>query len=197
LYSCDWEDDWDEILAALTADLFGIYDCFLTRGTDTSKRTVFIQAILRWLMFSAIQITVDELADAISSRLDDLAFNFSDPAKSGYYPNRCQGNSGLFRLLEGLIIIKQNGLDELTIELAHSSVKDYFLSLQFHHKFGSRINLTKSLSHRFITQNCICYLLFFADAKHLMTKNTLPDYPFALYAAQFWFHHLQHCNDQN
>ncbi|KAJ7259052.1 hypothetical protein C8J57DRAFT_1185306, partial [Mycena rebaudengoi] len=124
-----WEDDWEEALTALPADLSGIYSRFLTRATDTFKRTVFIQAIFRWLVFSAREVTPEELADAISFHLDDPTFDFFNPDKSIYYPNRRQGNSGIFKLLDGLIVIKkkdQHGWliddeDKPFITLAHSS----------------------------------------------------------------------------
>ncbi|KAF7358499.1 HET-domain-containing protein [Mycena venus] len=183
--------DWEETLTALPPDLFGIYNRFLTRATDTLKRTVFIQAILRWLVFSARKVTSDELADAIAFRLDDPAFDFSNPAKSIYYPNRRKGNSDIFKLLEGLIMIKDNSSDRPSIALAHSSVKDYILSPQFHQEFGSIIDLENRVSHKFITQTCVRYLLPFADANHLMTKDTLQDYPISLYAANYWLYHLQ------
>ncbi|KAJ6607630.1 hypothetical protein B0H10DRAFT_545422 [Mycena sp. CBHHK59/15] len=85
---CDWEGDWDDILKALPPDLSGIYNRFLARATDTPKRTAFVQAIFRWLVFSARQLTSDELADAIAFHLDDPAFDFSDPANSIYCPDR-------------------------------------------------------------------------------------------------------------
>ncbi|KAJ6601846.1 hypothetical protein DFH09DRAFT_969353, partial [Mycena vulgaris] len=168
---CVWEEDWEGTLTALPSDLFGIYNRFLTRATDTFKRTVFIQAIFRWLAFSARQVTLNELADAIAFYLDDPAFDFSDPDKSIYYPNRRQGNSGIFRLLDGLIVIKEKDWydqsiytrDELSITLAHSSVKDYILSPQFQQQFGTIIDLRKGVSHRFITQTCVRYLLLFSD----------------------------------
>ncbi|KAJ7288930.1 hypothetical protein C8J57DRAFT_1707200, partial [Mycena rebaudengoi] len=209
---CDWEGDWDDILTALPPDLFGIYNRFLTRVTDTPKRTVFVQAIFRWLVFSARQLTLDELADAIAFRLDDPAFDFSNLAKSIYYPNRRQGNSGIFKLLEGLIVIKNNDQEEPSddlddssindrdkpsISLAHSSVKDYILSQKFHQQFSSIIDLTMEISHKFITQTCVRYLLLFADPEHSMTEDTLPDYPLSLYAAEYWFHHLQLCSEQD
>ncbi|KAJ7272450.1 hypothetical protein C8J57DRAFT_1715826, partial [Mycena rebaudengoi] len=196
---CRWEEDWEETFTILPADLFGIYSRFFTRAKDTPRlATVFIQAIFRWLVFSARQVTSDELADAIAFRLDDPTFDFSDPAKSIYYPKRRQGNSDLFKLLEGLIVIKNNGWDEsLTIAFAHSSVKDYILSSQFRQEFGSIIDLTKGVSHRFITQTCVRYLLLFADTKHLMTRATVWDYPISMYAARYWFHHLRLCDDRD
>ncbi|KAF7358495.1 P-loop containing nucleoside triphosphate hydrolase protein [Mycena venus] len=195
LRHCYFRDDVEETLRALPADLFGIYHRFLTQAKDSFKKTVFLEAIFRWLVFSAREITSNELADAIAFCLDDPAFDFSDPDKSSYYPNRRWGNSSIFKLLEGLIVIKKNGSAKLSITLAHSSVKDYILSPYFQQEFGTIINLTKGISHKFIAQTCVRYLLLFADANHLMTKKTFPDYPMSLYAAKYWVHHLQLCDN--
>ncbi|KAJ7504962.1 hypothetical protein B0H11DRAFT_450410 [Mycena galericulata] len=99
--------------ACLLIELENCYedDRFLTRA-KASLKPAFIQAIFRWLVFSARQITSDELADAISFPLDARGFDFSDPAKSTYYPKRRQDNSNKLKLLEGLIVIKNNGSDE-------------------------------------------------------------------------------------
>jgi ankyrin repeat protein len=194
---CDWEGDWDDILAALPPDLFEIYNRFLTRATDTPKRTAFVQAIFRWLVFAARQVSSDELAGAISFNLSDPNFDFSDPAKSIYDPRRHGGNYDIFKLLEGLIVIKESRWDKLSISFTHSSVKDYILSPQFRQQFNSIIDLTKGVSHRFITQTCVRYLLLFADAKHMLTEDTHPNYPISLYAAQYWFHHLHLCDYQD
>jgi hypothetical protein len=99
-------------------------------------------------------------------------------------------------LLEGLIVIENKHWDK-SITFAHSSVKDYFLSTQFQQQFSSIIDLKKDVSQKFITQTCVCYLLLFADPKHSMTEDTLPNYPISLYAAKYWFHHLQLCNAQD
>ncbi|KAF7344901.1 HET-domain-containing protein [Mycena venus] len=195
LGGCHWEDNWEETLTALPADLFGIYGGFLTRAKG-SLPAVFIQAIFRWLVFSARQVTLDELADAIAFRLSDPEFDFSDSAKSIYHPNRRRGNSDSFKFLEGLIVIKNDGAGRPSITLAHSSVKDYILSPEFQREFGTIIDLTKDVSHKFIAQTCLRHLLLFADTNHSMTKDTLPDYPISLYAAEYWLHHLRLCNYQ-
>jgi hypothetical protein len=133
LHGCYFREDVEETLAALPADLFTIYSCFLTRAKDFLKKPVFIQAIFRWLVFSARPLTSDELADAIAFCLSDPKFDFSDPARSIYNPNRRQGNFDIFKLLEGLIVIKKESpWGEPLIALTHSSVKDYVLSPQFH-----------------------------------------------------------------
>ncbi|KAJ7506487.1 hypothetical protein B0H11DRAFT_285786 [Mycena galericulata] len=196
LHNCYWKDDWEEALTALPADLCGIYSRFLTRATGSPRtKTVFIQAIFRWLVFSARQVTSDELADAIAFCLSDPNFDFSDPAKSIYCPDRRRGNSDTFKLLEGLIVIKNTGSAK-SIALAHSSVKDYVLSPQFQEEFGAIIDLRMDVSQKLIAQTCVRYLLLFADANHSMTKDTLPDYPISVYAAKYWLHHLRLCDNQ-
>ncbi|KAF7354198.1 Serine/threonine-protein phosphatase 6 regulatory ankyrin repeat subunit C-like protein [Mycena venus] len=107
------------------------------------------------------------------------------------------GNSDSFKVLEGLIVIKNDGWAKPSIALAHSSVKDYILSLHFQREFGASIDLTKDVSHRFIAQTCVRYLLLFSDANHSMTKDTLSDYPISLYAAKYWLHHLQCCDKRD
>ncbi|KAF8152851.1 hypothetical protein K438DRAFT_374644 [Mycena galopus ATCC 62051] len=193
---CHWEDDWEKALTALPADLSGIYSRFFTRAIS-SLQTACIEAIFRWLVFSARQVTSDELADAIAFRLFDPEFNLSDPSKSIYYPKRRRGNYESFRLLEGLIVMKNYGSDKWSITLAHSSVKDFLCSSEFNRKFGTIIDLEEHISHKFIAQTCVRYLFLFAEANHAMTMDTLPDYPISLYAAKYWFHHLQLCSNMD
>jgi hypothetical protein len=197
LRDCDFREDVEETLTGLPADLFGIYTHFLTRATNIPRRTIFIQAIFRWLVFSARELTSNELADALAFPLADPKFDFSNPAESIYDPNRRGFNSDIFKLLEGLIVIQNGHLTGSSITFAHSSVKDYILSQGFLDKFCATICLTKQISHKFLAQTCVRYLLLFADPKHSITQDTLSDYPFALYAAKYWLHHIQLCDDQN
>ncbi|KAJ6582574.1 ankyrin repeat-containing domain protein [Mycena vulgaris] len=179
LGGCYWEENWEETLTALLTDLFGIYGRFLTRAK-----------------VSLPTVTSDELADAIAFRLSDAKFDFSDPAKSIYYPNRRRGNSDGFKLLEGLIVIKNDSSAKSSIDLTHSSVRDYILASEFQRKFGAIIEITRDVSHKFIAQTCVRYLLF-SDSNHSMTQDTLPDYPISLYAAKYWPHHPRLCDDRD
>ncbi|KAF8217377.1 ankyrin repeat-containing domain protein [Mycena galopus ATCC 62051] len=195
LGGCHWRQNWEDTLKVLPADLCEIYSRFITQAKH-SIPVSFMQAIFRWLVFSAREVTPDELADAIAFSLDDPAFDFSDLDRSIYNRDRRPGNSGIFKLLGGLIVIKNEDSATLSITLAHPSVKDYLLSPQFQQQFGATINLMKEVSHEFIAQTCVRYLRIFADANHSMTDDTLPDYPISLYAAKYWFHHLQLCDDR-
>ncbi|KAJ6514666.1 hypothetical protein DFH09DRAFT_1431650 [Mycena vulgaris] len=176
---CLWEDELYKTLDNLPNDLFGIYDRFL-KGIRP-EHLVHAKAVLRWLLCSREQLTLDQLADAI-------AFDFSDPAQFIYKPNRREGNRvRIPKWFEGLVTFTGR-----FVGLAHASVQDYLLSRQFTDKFGS--DLSATLSHTFIAQTCITYLLYFSH--HSLDNNTLPSYPLAVYAADYWCHHLLHCHDR-
>ncbi|KAJ7162752.1 hypothetical protein C8R43DRAFT_306260 [Mycena crocata] len=191
LRKCYWGNTWEKILTAIPADLFGIYRRFLTRAMETLP-AVLIQSIFRWLVFAARLVTLDELADAIAFRFDAPPFDLCDPVKCVYDPTTRRGNSDGLELLEGLIVIKSD-----RPSLAHSSVKDYILSLEFQEEFDAMIVITKEVSHKYITQTCIRSLQLFADAYHSMAEDKPPDYPVAEYAAEYWFYHLRLCNDRD
>ncbi|KAJ7726451.1 ankyrin repeat-containing domain protein [Mycena maculata] len=187
---------WEETLNALPSDLYGIYDRFLKRVP--SKRLIYVQAIFRWLLFAAHPVTLNELADAI-------AFNFSDPVQFIYDPRRRKDNtSAIFKWLDGLILIKDHDYSwhpepepEKSVALAHASVQDYILSKQFTDKFAAGQDFTAHPSHKFLAQSCVHYLLYFSDTEHPLNSETFPNYPLSMYAAKYWFHHLQHCDNQD
>jgi hypothetical protein len=144
-------------------------------------------------MYSQKPLTLTEMADAI-------AFDFSDQAHHIYKPRRRDDNTKkILEWLEGLVTITINQnywtsstwKPEQQLSLAHSSVKDYILSPHFTAKFG--YNLSSGPSHTFIARSCICYLLHFAD--NPLKLSTFPSYPFALYAAENWYHRPLQCQD--
>jgi ankyrin repeat protein len=184
LSHCDWEADLEKTLNDLPNDLFGIYNRFLE--PVSSEHWVYIEAIFRWLVFSVAPITPDELADAV-------AFDFSDPEKYVYRPDRREGNArAIPKWLEGLVVVKHDMWGKPWVALAHASVQDYVLSKQFMAKFCRDLNA--GLSHAFIARTCIHYLIHFAD--HPLYPGTFPNYPMSIYAAKYWFYHLQHCHDR-
>ncbi|KAJ7487896.1 ankyrin repeat-containing domain protein [Mycena latifolia] len=180
LSRCPWEDELDKTLENLPDDLHGIYDRFLQ--AICPEHLVYAEAVLRWLIFSATPLTLEQLADTV-------AFDFSDRSEYIYKPNRRQGNIAMIpQWFEGLVVVDGDQI----LSLAHSSVRDYVLSVQFTAKFGC--DLRASLSHTFIAETCICYLLH--CSKHSLDDDTLPNYPLAGYTAQFWCHHLLRAHDR-
>ncbi|KAJ7675984.1 hypothetical protein DFH06DRAFT_672643 [Mycena polygramma] len=78
------------------------------------------------------------------------------------------------------------------VTLAHSSVADYIVSKQFLDEY--KHDLREAPSHTFLAQSCVTYLLHFEN--NPLNAHTLPQYPLARYAAEFWSHHLLRCHDR-
>ncbi|KAJ7286557.1 hypothetical protein C8J57DRAFT_1708816 [Mycena rebaudengoi] len=188
----------DTILANLPNELYGIYDRFLE--TIDKDDCVYVERILRWLLFSARQLTLPQLEDA-------LAFDFSDPHLHVYDPAK-RGNNAtiLCGFLEGLVIVRESAISytrgtSVVASLAHASVADYLVSDRFATK--GRCNLNRAHSHTFLAQTCVGYLLHFENHpchfekpfSHL-AKQTSLDHPLAKYAARYWSHHLLRCHDR-
>ncbi|KAJ7458996.1 hypothetical protein FB451DRAFT_577392 [Mycena latifolia] len=180
--------DSDTILANLPSDLFEIYDRFLQPIHADDLPAVGI--LLRWLLFSAARITLPELEDA-------LAFDFRAREHVFQPANRGDYASLVCESLEGLVTVSKapsTGNEALAVvALAHASVADYLMSPTFAEK--EKCDLRSGLSHSFLAQSCVGYLLHFAD--NPLNATTLPDYPLALYAARYWSHHLFLCHDRD
>ncbi|KAJ7110801.1 ankyrin repeat-containing domain protein [Mycena crocata] len=160
---CKWEDELDETLRNLPSDLFSIYDRFLL--PIRKKDLIYVMGALRWLVFSAQQLTLTQLADTI-------AFDFSSHDQYIYYPRRRGRNADALReWLEGPVLIEEN-----IVKLAHVSVQDYITSKEFKDQFG--YDLRAGLSHTWIAQTCISYLLHFSG--NPLDSSTALTYPLAI-----------------
>ncbi|KAJ7114064.1 ankyrin repeat-containing domain protein [Mycena epipterygia] len=182
---CRTPNKLHETLENLPRDLPGSYDRFLELLDP--EDFIDVVRVLRWIIFSFEPVTLDKLADA-------LAFDFSDPVQYTYDPSRREMNVGaILKWLEGLVTVHDASNDGSPIvSLAHASVQDYVLSQRFIKKFG--YDLSDSLTHTFIAQTCIGYLLHFAN--HALDAETFPNYPLAEYAANHWCSHLLRSHDR-
>jgi hypothetical protein len=137
------------ILDNLLNELYGIYDRFLE--TIDREDLVYVERVLRWLLFSAQQLTLPQLEDA-------LAFNFSGPHCYVYDPSK-RGNNAtiLCGFLEGLVIVSESapnhaGRTSVVASLAHASVADYLISDKFATKGWCDLN--RAHSHTFLADMC-------------------------------------------
>ncbi|KAJ7603453.1 ankyrin repeat-containing domain protein [Mycena polygramma] len=183
--------DIDKILTKLPNDLFGIYTRFLQPIDEDDF--VYVTTLLRWVAFSAEPITQLELEDA-------LAIDFFKPDQCMFEPENKGRVEALWESLEGLVIVGPNTSTSYyrpkknpeVVTLAHSSVNDYIMSKKFLDEY--KHNLGEAPSHTFLAQSCVAYLIHFEN--NPLNSDTLPQYPLARYAAQFWSHHLLRCNDR-
>ncbi|KAJ6503010.1 ankyrin repeat-containing domain protein [Mycena vulgaris] len=180
---CISTKELDEALTNLPDTLFEVYDRFLDK-ISPRKHLVYVMAALRWILFAAEPISLDQLADALS-------FDFSNPDEYSYDPDRRERNKlAIFGWLEGLVVKSAAYYGTYEVVLAHSSVKDYALSDHFSTRFGC--NLEKNHSYSFIARTCISYFLSVGD--HSMPAEPASD-PLAKYAAKHWIRHLVLCED--
>ncbi|KAJ6538312.1 hypothetical protein DFH09DRAFT_1283392 [Mycena vulgaris] len=178
---CISTKELDEALTNLPDTLFEVYDRFLD-AVSPQKHLVYVMAALRWIMFAAGRISLDQLADALS-------FDFSNPDEYSYDPDRRERNKlAIFGWLEGLVV-KSAYYSTFEVVLAHSSVKEYALSDHFSTRFGC--NLEKNHSYSFIARTCISYFLSVGD--HSLPAEPASD--LAKYAAKHWIRHLVLCED--
>ncbi|KAF7358075.1 Arp, Ankyrin repeat protein [Mycena venus] len=172
----------DIVLADLPDALFEIYDRFFE--TIHRHDVPNVERVLRWLVFSAKTLTLPELEDALAFDFEEHVF---DPTKREDHVGR-----NVCELLEGLVSVDWNTSGAL-LTLAHASVAEYLISTDFKKK--NLYSLDKGLSHTFVAQSCVGYLLYFAD--HPLNKTTFAHYPLSLYAATYWSQHLLLSHDQN
>ncbi|KAJ7434118.1 ankyrin repeat-containing domain protein [Mycena galericulata] len=180
LSRCKRQDELGRTLQNLPNDLFGVYDRFLDR--IRREDLVYVTGILRWIIFSAEDVDLTQLADAVT-------FDFSEQDHYTYVPSiRGDHLDVIHEWFEGLAIVSYWG----GLELSHASVQDYFVSSHFTDKFG--YDLRSGPSHTFIARSCIFY--FFHFTEHPLNKETRPNYPLASYAAEYWCHHLLRSADR-
>ncbi|KAJ7832151.1 ankyrin repeat-containing domain protein [Mycena olivaceomarginata] len=183
LSRCKFKNQLDNKLKSLPDTLFEIYDRFL--DAILPEDWVYVEAVLRWLMFSERPMYLEQLSDAI-------AFDFTESGEYIYDPSRREDTTtAISDWLEGLVTV-YDSYSYRMVSLAHVSVQDYLLSTHFMTKFHR--DLSESLSHTFIARSCIRYLLYFAD--HPLDEDSHQTYPLAGYAAIYWCHHLLRCPDQ-
>ncbi|KAJ7482175.1 ankyrin repeat-containing domain protein [Mycena galericulata] len=185
LSRCKFPHQLEGKLQNLPSTLVEIYDRFFN-AIDPDDWT-YVEALLRWLLFSGWELTHHQLADAI-------AFDFSNPAQFIYKPEQQEGTKqAIFDWLEGLVVSKFQD-NETKIILAHASVQDYLLDRHFTIKFHCDLN--EGTSHTFITQTCITYLLHFSAYGLKDLEDSLLDHPLAEFATCDWCFHLLHSHDQ-
>ncbi|KAJ7286594.1 ankyrin repeat-containing domain protein [Mycena rebaudengoi] len=166
------EPNLDTILANLPNELYGIYDRFME--TIDKDDYVYVERVLRWLLFSAQPLTLPELEDALAFDFSDPHLHVYDPAKRGYKATILCG------FLEGLVVVSESatsyaGRTSVVTSLAHASVADYLVSAKF-------ANTPTHFSHRHVPRDLI--------------EQLSSGYPLAEYAAQYWSHHLLRCHDR-
>ncbi|KAJ7237629.1 ankyrin repeat-containing domain protein [Mycena rebaudengoi] len=158
-----------------------IYDRILRNIENPGTRSRVCHA-MNWLIFSKRPMTLDEIIDA-------LAFDFErEPLR--FDPEERMGPDVLLPACAGFVTV--SGDEELTVKVAHSSVKEYFLRATQPNLSGD-CEISEQTAHHLLARTCIAYLCSF---DHVLNSDAdLQRYPLTLYAADNWVFHLKLCDD--
>jgi hypothetical protein len=123
---------------------------------------------------------VVEIIDALAfdCETEPLRFNMAERMQPDALLNAC---AGFINLSE----------DAATIKLAHSSVKEYFLSAKRPRELYGECGFSEQTAHHLLSRTCIAYLCSFDRV--LEDGSDLKRYPLALYAAKSWAFHASRC----
>ncbi|KAF8678526.1 hypothetical protein AX14_004715, partial [Amanita brunnescens Koide BX004] len=157
-------------LGSLPKDLETTYDQILQRIDESAIQ--YAKILLCWLIFGMRPLKLEEL---------EVIATF-DPSEGTYDPSLALADANdVIQVCSSLVF-----LDGTTVQLAHASVKEYFLA---------RPRLVIELSdiekgHSLITHGCLQYLLQYGLHKYIKLKEmTLLEY-----SAEYWHDHYQLSN---
>lgn len=165
-------------------------------GIDDEYRE-YARNILRWLAFSARPLYVEEVAEVVAIS-DDNCPHFDRDAVLEDPMDVLSICPSLITVV-GIPIIGpapkqfvEEGipLEQKSFTLAHYSVKEYLLSNLIQKSSASAFCINETSSHSFIAKSCLAYISQFRD-KDSVNEDTGEQFKLAIYAAEFWPHHVR------
>ncbi|KIX03048.1 uncharacterized protein Z518_06598 [Rhinocladiella mackenziei CBS 650.93] len=166
-------------LSSLPETLDETYNRVLQGLKSTGQLQDTIKA-LRWLCFSDRPLKLVEVVEILAIENGD---------EGGFFPEeRLPDSKDVMVIFSSLISL--NTIDEesneIQIQLAHFSVKEFLLS----DRCTLRSDFRPTICHSVIAEGCLHYLLHLFQTGPL-TEEAIKEYPLALYAAEQWWHHTQ------
>ena len=172
-------------LAGLPKTLYDTYERIISGINSTDLADA--RAIIQWIAFAKRHLTLEEVAEAATTRpgLDDI-----DPDDKLYDPydvlRICRS---LVSLSEEKIIICGKLEIRQIVRFAHASVREYLLSDHITQGLAASFLIPEKQSHEHVSQCCLSVLLR-NNAKHQLPPD--PEaMPLLRYAAEFWFQHAK------
>lgn len=143
--------------------------------------------ILQWLTHSIRPISLAELAEALVVDVnEDPRFDVE-----GRFPQLRE----LLTICPGLVTTATETEDSssastsVEVKLAHCSIKEYLVSIRIRDGPAKAYSIQEGYANAYIAETCLAYLLQF-DKSDSLISQPLEDFPLALYAAEYWTHHV-------
>ncbi|KAL1985679.1 hypothetical protein VTN96DRAFT_7546 [Rasamsonia emersonii] len=165
-------------------------------GIDDVYRE-YARNVLRWLAFSARPLYVEEVAEVVAISDDDCPHFDRDAVLED--PMDVLSICPSLITVVGIPIIgpapkefAEEGipLEQKSFTLAHYSVKEYLLSDLIQKSSASAFWINETAAHSFIAKSCLAYISQFRD-KDSVDTETGEQFKLAIYAAEFWPHHVR------
>ncbi|KAG8752573.1 hypothetical protein FRC14_006936 [Serendipita sp. 396] len=183
-------------LEALPKTLDETYTRILKRIPSAYEREM--RAILILLAFSNRPMTIQEVAEATAVNVENRSFSvderFSDPYDILELCSSLVSLSDLGPASTSIVRQERRGVfnwgpEIKIIQFAHFSVKEYILSERAQTTIPAILRINPSMSHQYITELALIYLLDFNNGKATIRFNH-QKYPLLTYAALYWMEHL-------
>ncbi|KAJ5174514.1 uncharacterized protein N7482_000391 [Penicillium canariense] len=185
-YSCH---DLQIALSRLPTTLSKIYEQMLGRIDPAMRQNA--RVLLTWLTFSFRPLQLQEAAEIFALPIDGGKSSSLDPQRRLLDPN------DIISICPGIVTVTmkdsnslRDSKEELVVQLAHSSVKDFLTSGNFSHGANKWLGIKRTQSHQAIAETCLHYLLQL-DRRDSVTPTIRKDFPLAQYAAEFWPSHAR------
>jgi ankyrin repeat protein len=158
-----------------------------------------MRTVLMLLAFSERPMTIQEVSEATAVNLEEQKFSIEDRFPDAYdLLEFCSSLVSLSELSndpefqirrEGIYRYGQMPPDVRILQFAHFSVKEYILSDRTQKTIPPYLLINEALSHSYITQACLIYLLDFNNGERA-SRFDHEEFPFLAYAALYWTTHL-------
>ncbi|KAJ5312860.1 hypothetical protein N7508_003690 [Penicillium antarcticum] len=174
----------DEWLRSLPRDLDETYK--RTLCNIEAIYTEDVRRILTALCISDRPLTITELIGAI-------AVNFSEPPQidsegRSYDPNDLFGICGI--LVEPAVIETYYG-QAIVARIAHFSLREYLQSDRMLQQKAKQFGIRQDHANAEMAQTCLVYLSDPNLSVEMSNEMRIAQFPFAKYAAQYWYHHYE------
>jgi len=190
------------------------YDAILSKLPDQDRNDA--ERLLEWLSYSAESLSVKQLAEVIVVDLEAEGGPVCDTDRRYQPPEKVLTVCSGFVTISESIQLGQDGCESAcclfmffsiytlhilvsrkreVVTLAHFSVKEYFVSRRIRLGFASNSLTCERLSHSWISQACIAYLMQFNTSSSI-SDATPKSSPLALYAVEYWIIHAKNADYQ-
>ncbi|KAJ7182463.1 ankyrin repeat-containing domain protein [Mycena crocata] len=186
LLNCDGRlSQIEKALTNMPTSLYTIYDRILQNIRNPDMVSSVCRTI-NWLLFSRQPMKLREIIDAV-------AFDFdSEPLR--FNPAERMRAEALLAACAGLVATSRTDNDDgPTIRLAHSSVREYFLSAKPATGMPGALEISEQAAHYLMARTCIGYLCSFDHVINPYSESA--QYPLIEYSLQYWGRHMTLCDD--